>query len=184
MKILICILSFTLLLGCSGESTSQDRVIEKETSSKESNVLGIFGKKEEKSYVISSPLEGILVKDGKPLVNTKIIRRLRWNGNEEGVVDEHITDETGYFSLPVYEEVLSLSAMTEFVGSVELFAIEESDNNFFWYSPKRTKDLYSETNGPLTGVICDINNEEERVDVTHLGVLTKCRWDNMPSTIK
>ena len=81
MKLLISLLSLTILLGCSGESSSQDKVAEEnvnEISNKESTMLGLFGKKETEKYVVSSPLEGILVKDGQPLVNTKIIRRLRW----------------------------------------------------------------------------------------------------------
>jgi len=180
MRILIGLLSFIILLGCSGESSSQDKITEKKATNKESNVLGIFGKKEEKSYVISSPLEGILVKGGKPLVNTKIIRRLRWNGNEEGVVDEFMTDEKGYFSLPVNEEVLSLNAMTQFVASTTLFANSELDDNFFWYSPKTDGELFSDSGGKLEEMICDLDNEEERVEATRHGILTKCRWKNMP----
>ncbi len=180
MRILISLLSFIILLGCSGESSSQDKITEKKAANKESSVLGLFGKKEDKNYVISSPLEGILVKGGEPLANTKIIRRLRWNGNEEGIVDEFITDDTGYFSLPAYEKTLSLNTMTQFVGSVTIFAHTETDDNFIWYSPKTDGDMHSDTGGELGGMICDLDNEEERVDATSHGILTRCRWKNMP----
>jgi len=180
MKILFSLLSFIILLGCSGDNTSGEIIAEKKAENKESNVLGIFGKKEEKSYIISSPLEGILMKGGEPLANTKIIRRLRWNGNEEGVVDEFMTDEKGYFSLPVYEEVLSLNTMTQFVGSTTIFASSELDDNFFWYSPKTDGELFSDTGGKLDELICDLGNAEERVEATSHGILTKCRWKNMP----
>ena len=51
MKLTIALLSFVILLGCSGESTSnEDKSTQtvNETTNKESKVLGIFGKKEEK----------------------------------------------------------------------------------------------------------------------------------------
>ena len=178
MKRLTSLLFFITLLGCTGESASEQPLqsIQKE----ESSVFGLFGSKETKNYVIASPLSGVLVQDGKPLVHTKIIRRLTWNGNEAGVVDEFTTDEKGAFSIPVYEKELTLNTMTEFVAAFKLYAREEKLENFFWYSPKRDEDLYSDTGGILDEMICDINNEEDRVNVTSSGVLTKCKWKGMP----
>jgi PBP1b-binding outer membrane lipoprotein LpoB len=173
------ILSIVLLNTCSGENSQQVNAVQK-TKNKETNVFRLFGSKETKNYVIASPLSGILMKDGIPLANTKIIRRLTWNGNEEGVVDEFVTDDKGAFSIPVHEKMLTLNTMTEFVASNMLYVSEENDNTLFWYSPKREEELYSDTGGLLNEMICEVNNEAERVNVTDSGVLTKCTWKNMP----
>ena len=184
MKLLISLLSLIILLGCSGESSSQDKIAEegfskvstKEASKKESTMLGLFGKKEENKYVISSPLEGRLVKDGQPLVNTKIIRRLRWNGYDEGVVDEFTTDAKGYFSIPAHEEFLSIGKLAQFVSNIELFSESETDNNFFWYSNKFSGELFSDFETPIKALVCDINSSESRVELKHGAVYSKCSW--------
>ena len=179
MKYLTMLLSLSLL-ACSGESVSEQKM--KTTTQKEASVFGLFGSKETKNYVISSPLAGVLVKDGKPLSNTKIIRRLTWNGNEEGIVDEFTTDDKGAFSIPIHEEVLTLNTMTEFVASNTLYVHEISDENFFWFCPKRSEELYSDTGGKIEELVCELNNEEDRVtpESADTYVFSKCTWKNMP----
>ncbi len=187
MKLLISLLSLIILLGCSGEGTSQVKVTEdtfsktsvKEATNKESTMLGLFGKKDTEKYVVSSPLEGILVKDGQPLANTKIIRRLRWNGNDEGVVDEFKTDAKGYFSIPAHEESLSIGKLTQFVSNIELFSESETDNNFFWYSNKFSGELFSDFETPIKALVCDIDSSESRVELKHGAVYSKCKWEEV-----
>jgi len=180
MKILFSLLSFILLLGCSGESSSQDKTAEKNISkkeeNKESNVLGLFGKKDEETFVVSSPIEGTLVKDGKPMAHTKIIRRLRWNGNDEGVVDEFNTDENGYFSIPAHEELLSIGKLAQFVSNIELFSESETDENFFWYSNKFSGELFSDFGSPIEGLTCHLDETESRVELKHGAIYSKCKW--------
>jgi len=179
MKLTIGLLPFIILLGCSGESTSSDcksnQAINK-TANKESSVLGLFGKDEKEKYVISSPLDGILVRDGKPLANTKIIRRLRWNGNDEGVVDEFITDDKGYFSIPAHEEQLSIGKLAQFVSNIELFSESETDDNFFWYSNKFSGELFSDFESPIEGLTCQLDEKETRFELKHCAIYSKCKW--------
>ncbi|TYK65551.1 DUF6795 domain-containing protein [Colwellia echini] len=178
-------LSFIILLGCSNEDGSQDKAAEGRFSSdisqaksnKESTMLGLFGKKEGEVYVISSPLEGTLVKNGQPLANTKIIRRLRWNGNDDGVVDEFQTDENGNFNIPAHEEILSIGKLTQFVSNIELFSESETDDNFFWYSNKFSGELFSDFETPVKSLVCDIDDNESRVELKHGAVYSKCRWE-------
>lgn len=77
------------------------------------------------SYVISSPLSGLLQKDGKPLPipNTKIIRRLRWNSNEDGIEQAFYSDENGYFDLLAHEDTLETTVPVPFVAKTDLYAI-------------------------------------------------------------
>lgn len=181
MKLLINLLCFFTLLGCSAESVSEQK-IETVKVKEESNMFGLFGSKEEKTYVIASPLEGRLIKNGDPLVNVKIIRKVYWNGNEEGVVDEFTADENGFFKIPVLEKILTLNSMVEFVAKVELFVEKESDDNFFWYSVKRSEEIYSDYDGPLVNLVCDLDEPELTVEMKEFPAMTRCRWDGMSAS--
>lgn len=182
MQLILGILSLTLLLGCTPKSESAT-IITNSKAQKETSMFGFLIEKETKKYVIASPLSGVLMKGGKPLINTKIVRRLTWNGNDSGILQEFMTDGKGAFSIPVHEETLTLSGITEFVASNALFVNEETEESLFWYSPKRQEELYSDTGGILEGMICDLDAEDERRDTTEFSaVLTKCTWENMHNT--
>lgn len=140
----------------------------------------MFIKAKKENYVIFSPMEGVLLKNGAPLPNTKIIRKLRWNGNEDGLVEEFFTDEKGYFFLPIHEEELSLNMLSQFVAKAELEAETEDGISEFWYSSKLVPELHSETEGPITDLVCQIDAEEIAVPVSPIAILTKCHWKDMP----
>ncbi len=178
MRLPLSLLTCITILACSDEIMSERHSSSKiinDNVKKESSMLAIFGKTAEQ-YVISSPLAGTLVKGGKPLSNTKIIRRLRWNDNDDGVVDEFITDENGYFSIPAYEKTLTLGKLTQFVSNIELFAESESDENFFWYSNKFSGEIFSDFEASLQDVICDIQKKEQRIELNHGAIYSKCHW--------
>ncbi|WP_051083128.1 DUF6795 domain-containing protein [Teredinibacter turnerae] len=132
------------------------------------------------SYVISSPLSGLLQKDGKPLPKTKIIRRLRWNSNEDGIEQEFYSDENGYFDLPAHEETLEIPALVQFVAKTDLYAIIDGERDQFWFSSKMDKDMDSEFESTPLGVVCDLESEEFGVNINGGLCLTKCVWENMP----
>ncbi len=140
----------------------------------------MFSKPDAEPYVIASPMEGILMKDGKPLPNAKIIRKLRWNGNDEGFVSEFYTDDEGFFSLPIHEESLALGILNQFVAKTELQIDHDGSNHEIWYSSKLSPEIHAETDGALEQLTCDIHNEELAVPMGPTAILTKCRWSNMP----
>jgi len=184
MQILISILSLIILLGCSGESTSHDRVAEKNISkkveNKESNVLGLFGKDEKENYVISSPLQGLLRKGDKPLVNTKITRYIEWTGFEGEKVDEFYTDEKGRFNIPIYEETLSLGKLAQFVGKALLIVELNEEEIPIWVVAKFDGEMYSDLSGPLNELVCDIKSDRLSLDMPRSMISTRCRWQSMP----
>ncbi len=182
MKLLISLLTCITILGCSGESMSEESSSTKvvnDNVKKESSMLDIFGEKEEK-YVISSPLEGTLVKGGIPLPNTKIIRRLTWSGNDTGISDHFITDNKGHFDIPIYEQQLSIGKLTEFVGTITLYIDSESDENFFYHSSKRSAEVFSDTGAALEELVCDIAQPEALVEISRVGIFSRCKWKGMP----
>ena len=96
----------------------------------------IFKKPTPVNFVISSPLEGVLLRDGKPLSHARIIRKLRWNGNDEGITQEFGTDESGFFSLPAHEETLSIGPLEQFVGKTNIDVEQNGVLENFWFSAK------------------------------------------------
>ncbi|MFA5531395.1 MAG: DUF6795 domain-containing protein, partial [Thiohalomonadaceae bacterium] len=172
MKATFLVLFAALLIGCDADTPAYSDA-DKEP--------GMFWKSQKKTYVISSPMDGTLMKDGKPLAHTKIIRRLRWNGNEDGVVHEFMTDIQGRFSFPAHEEELSLGRLTQFVSSTKLEAEIEGQHFDMWYNNKFEPHMYAETGGRrLDGLICDISNGKQGIDLELSRITTICRWTGMP----
>jgi hypothetical protein len=171
MKISLVMIFVAFLSGCSADTSSNTEPDKEPT---------MIGKNSTQTYVIFSPMQGLLLQDGKPLSHTKIIRRLRWNGNdEEGLVEEFVSDDQGRFSLPVHEEQLSIGMLGQFVAKAYLEVELGSDVKEFWYSTKFEPEIYAETNGPLQGLVCDITTERSTLRVGLSKIYTNCRWDNI-----
>ena len=171
IKIVALLLSMSFLAACRAENATDDEV---------TKAHDMFAKQKTENYVIFSPLQGVLMEGGEPLPNVKIIRRLKWNGNEEGLVEEFTTDDRGRFSLPLHEEPLALGVLSQFVASVDLELKTERGCDYLWTSSKFFPEIYTETDGKVEGLICDVNSEEIAVPMGATSILTKCRWKNMP----
>jgi len=141
----------------------------------------MFSKSSKQNYVIFSPMQGVLMEGGKPLPKTKITRKLRWNGNDdEGLVEEFITDDQGHFSLPIHEEELSLGMLSQFVAKADLELETKTGKEYLWTSSKFYPEIFTETLGEVRELICDLKYEEVAVPMGPTSILTKCRWKNMP----
>ena len=171
IKTLPIVLYCIFLAGCDADISANRKVNEEPE---------MFVKPTTENYVIFSPLEGVLKRNGQSLANTKIIRRLRWNGNDEGLIEEFTTDDQGRFSLPVHEEALSLGMLSQFVGSAKLEVEIDGQLVDVWYNNKFEEGLYAETNGPLTDLVCDLNFEEIVIKAGLSKIMTICRWKDMP----
>jgi len=95
-------------------------------------------------------------------------------------VDEFFTGYEGRFEIPAHIEYLRLGALTQFYGNMLLVAEYKGEAVEFWSSSKFNGDIYSDTNGPLKGVTCDINALDAGMETIHSTVNTKCRWQGLP----
>jgi hypothetical protein len=144
--------------------------------------LMLFFEKTVQTYVIFSPMHGLLMQEGKPLAHSKIIRRLRWNGSdEEGLLEEFVTDEQGKFLLPAHDEQLSIGMFDQFVAKAYIEVELGNEINEIWYSTKFEPEIYAETGGPLEGLVCDIATKRSTFRIGLSKISTNCRWDNMPN---
>lgn len=138
-----------------------------------------------KNYVITSPLQGRLLKNGEPLANTQLIRTLVWNGDKEGSKEEvFTTDAQGYFDFPLFELEMAMRGLEQFVAKTKIYINSVSEDNLLWYSPKMYEEIYGETGGPLQDLMCDISNSEVVTQDTPHKILTKCRWHDMKDVIE
>lgn len=154
-----------------------------DSDSPQGETIMFLSKPAPSNYVISSPLEGVLTNNGRPLSNTRIIRELTWNGNDgelQKIKQEYLTGEDGKFSLLLHEEILALAPLEQFVGKTSIEVEYEGVTHELWYSAKMDKELNSEYDTPPAGVVCDISNPEIGVNMNLGMCLTRCRWDNMP----
>ncbi len=160
---------FCLLTGCTEEKSP-------------AMLSPIMKDSKEKVYVISSPMSGTLLENGKPLANQKITRKLTWNGNSEGISEDFFTDENGKFYLPLHKEVLKLeSVLEQFVANQQLEVERNNEVDEIWISGQQSGELFGETAGKeIESVICDLSNDLARVYGEDQGLLaTKCRWENI-----
>jgi hypothetical protein len=171
MKIGLVMIFVAFLSGCSADNSSNT---EPDQEPK------MFGKNSTQTYVIFSPMKGVLLQDGKPLANAKIIRTLSWNDNDKKLVEEFVTDEQGRFNLTIHEEQLSLSMLSQFVGKADLEFETDAQRDYLWTSSKFYPEIYAETDGEVEDLVCDIAAEEIAVPMGPTSILTKCRWKNMP----
>ncbi|MCP4491649.1 MAG: hypothetical protein GY820_30740, partial [Gammaproteobacteria bacterium] len=93
---------------------------------------------------------------------------------------EFSTDDEGRFSLPIHEDQMALGMLTEFVSSTALEAEIDGQKVFLWYSNKFEEHVYAETNGPISNLVCDIESGELRFNMGLSGIMTICRWTDMP----
>ncbi|VAW56346.1 hypothetical protein MNBD_GAMMA07-1096 [hydrothermal vent metagenome] len=137
--------------------------------------MSLFSSKKE--IVLSSPLEGILTYEGKPLPNVKIERKLSWYDGEGEAVDFVVTDEKGYFNLPFVKKELKVG-LTQLVILQKIYAKYKNEDALVWHMAKLTDSEYSELGGKPVNLHCDlaidywINREPATVT-------TRCKWDSI-----
>jgi len=137
-----------------------------------------------KEVVLSSPLEGILTYEGKPLPNVKIERKLSWYDGEGEKVDFVVTDEKGHFSLPFVKKELKIG-LAQLVVSQEIFAKYKSEDINIWDTGKLKHSEYDDLNGKPINFHCDLATEPwiYRDSAAAVAVMTRCKWDSIEKQV-
>lgn len=139
-----------------------------------------------KSYQIALPLSGVLKNSGELMPKAKLIRKLEWNGDNEGTKDEiFYSDDNGYFQLPELVVTTTMRGLEQFVANTELY-IELADGSLelVWYNSTMRDSLSEEMGKDLDALECDISNSEVAMQDRLLNALTKCRWVGMPEFVE
>lgn len=140
-----------------------------------------LAEKPAEKYVMSLPLDGVLLKKEEILKNTKIIREVSWGQDEdEHVRQEFVTDGNGVFSLPLYEVMYSRVGVAHFMATTEISIEYKNELITLWTSTKTRKELNGSFDPLPKNITCDITNEKMYLDLPYDMCVTKCRWDTMP----
>ena len=134
-----------------------------------------FFSKEKHDVVICSPMEGVITYKDKPVSGAKVERWLKWK-DEKGEKDYVITDNNGKFSLPIVEDTVSLSPVSQFVMAQEIQVYFKDKKVPIWAKAKHGKGLYDELGGEPKGFSCELTDEFKKVDVDNGMLITSCTW--------
>ena len=134
--------------------------------------------------VLSSPLEGILTFEGKPVAGVKIERKLSWFDLSESVEDSVITDSQGHFILPLVMKSIKLSNLTQFVVSQEINAIYNGESILIWYMGKGSKIEFGELGGKPVNLKCELSDDEIVTRDYKNPLMTRCTWDSLEPWIE
>lgn len=118
-----------------------------------------------RKIVYSSPVEGLIHWDGKPLEGVVVTRSLRSGGFKKGEYEDNTTtDAKGGFKLPVVEErrlfrpdLLSANPNV----SQLIWLVYEDQRYAFWSYSKHDFYERSEADGELIKINCDLSVYEQ-----------------------
>ncbi len=86
----------------------------------------------------------------------------------------------GHFDIPIYEQLLSIGKLNEFIGTITLYIDSKSNENFFYHSSKRSAAVFLMTGAALEELVCDIAQPEALVEISRVGIFSRCKWEGMP----
>ena len=137
----------------------------------------MFSKAEEE-VVIFSPMQGQITLNGKPVSNARIERYLKWK-DEEGERDYFETDGDGWFEIPVKQDVVKLSTISQFVIAQEIRVYVDNNEYLIWTLAKSSKVKFGELGGRAINFRCELTDEPTRVEVNDGLLGTSCKWDSI-----
>lgn len=124
----------------------------------------MFGFSKKQEFVLSAPVEGQLLNDGKPFANEKVTRLLSY-GKE--YVDETVTNKDGYFSFQ--EKVIKTSKPENMFDNESLFQhiyIQDDNEEITIWAVRVVLHEKSNTLKKLLAELkCDIKHAPDTYDI-------------------
>ncbi|MBK9991033.1 MAG: hypothetical protein IPP19_09935 [Verrucomicrobia bacterium] len=113
-----------------------------------------------------SPVKGIVVHKGQPVVGAVIERTCKWNWKKyEPQTDQTVTDNNGEFSLPAINSWMGMVQLVPHEPVIhQSILIKHNEKTYgAWHSFKSEYDEFGELNGRLAGrpinLFCDLDVE-------------------------
>jgi hypothetical protein len=128
-----------------------------------------------------SPIEGIILKDGKPLpyVDIDVIVSMQ-SGKKQTY--RHNTNAEGFFELPMIKKWVYVTALSHFAVYQNVKVTYNGRIYTIWSSSKTEPELYAELDPSSypQRVTCDLDDEKVHYEGRFRGsILTRCRWTGM-----
>ncbi len=114
------------------------------------------------SKVMFSEVQGMVLKDGKPVAGAKVVRSYKWAWNDAKQKDEVITDASGKFRFKIAKRMSLITSIFPHEPVVNQEIIIHYGNKQYkaWFFFKRDYEENSELNGKPINIKCEISTEE------------------------
>lgn len=132
----------------------------------------------EEEVVVSSPMEGKITFNNKPVAGAKVERKLKWK-DDTWETDTTTTDEQGNFSLPMVKDNVTLSKISTFVMAQEIRVYHEGTEYPIWAKAKHDKGIYGELDGRPSNFRCELTDAFIAVEAGEGMLGTSCKWDKI-----
>jgi len=139
--------------------------------------MSLFTKTEEE-VVLCSEMEGQITFNGKPVKDVKVERWIKWK-DETGEKDSVVTDDNGFFRLPIRKETVKMGGFSQFVVAQEIRAYYQSTEYPIWAKAKREKGEFAELKGKPLNFRCELTDELVAVNSGRGTLMTSCKWDGL-----
>ena len=126
---------------------------------------GMFGLFNKSDFLLSAPVQGVLLDNGKPVAKQKVTRLLTY-GKE--YIDKTITDENGRFR---FDEKLIRTAkpakMFDNDSLIQHIYLENGtpEGIVLWYTSISIHENSNTLKGLLGDLVCDLSNSPQTVDI-------------------
>ncbi len=122
-----------------------------------------------------SNISGVILIDGKPVENARLVRTVDLSGKE---TDEVITNAQGEFEMPaVFVRTITKYLPQEFSSSQEIVVHYKNKEYRIWSAVKRKPEENIESRGKPLVVRCELNSEETMIKVNNSPIFSLCTWD-------
>lgn len=127
---------------------------------------------------IASGISGVILRNGQPVTNLIVRRKLSWKSEKWDEIEEIETDTNGKFSFSTRWEKIRLRLMTQPAFIIEIDVLDESlEEPIIFSTTKLGIEEYSEFDGIPNNLKCELTDEIRKVDTKYGFIGTNCYWD-------
>lgn len=128
---------------------------------------------------ISTGISGVILRNGEPIPNLTVRRKLSWKTDEWDNITEVITDKNGAFSFESYWQKVRLKLMTQPVFHARIVVIDKlsGEEEIIFNTAKLGLEEFEEFEGVPTNFRCELSEERRKVDTKYGFIGTNCYWE-------
>ena len=125
----------------------------------------MFGFLKKHDFILSVPINGQLLENGKPLANTSVFKSFTF---DEEYLEETKTDENGNFSFS--EKVIKTSKPSNMFDNGSLIQhiyikSDKAEDRVIWFARLGLHKQSTTLNGYLNNLVCDVAKEPQTYDI-------------------
>ena len=140
--------------------------------------MSIFIKSKDAEATLFSPLSGKIFHNGKPAANANIRLWIKWK-DKEGETFNYLTDENGYFDIPLKKVDYKDNPLAQIVITQEIKVDYNNETYLIWSLGRTRTEEYSELGGRPVNLTCELNDELEPHRQNGILLATSCKWDSI-----